>query len=264
MRVSISKLRCNKPDKALFMKIAVLSDIHGNLEALQACLAHAEGEGAGMHAFLGDLVGYGADPVACLRLLADHAARGALLVRGNHDEAALGGLCADMNPVAREATYWTRARLGSPERDFLASLPFRARREDLLFVHAGADAPEKWEYITSCARAARCMESAQAAVTFSGHVHHPSLFFAARGGAGRFQPVSGVPIPLTGHRRWLAIAGSVGQPRDGNNAAAYALYDEEERMLTFFRVPYDHMTAARKIVAAGLPERLALRLHKGE
>jgi predicted phosphodiesterase len=88
------------------MKIAVLSDIHANLEAVRACLAHAEREGAGMHAFLGGLVGYGADPVTCLALLADHAAKGALLVRGNHDEAALGGLCEDMNPVARAKTAW--------------------------------------------------------------------------------------------------------------------------------------------------------------
>ncbi len=264
MRVSISVPRCNKPDECLFMKIAVLSDIHANLEALRACLAHAEREGAGMHAFLGDLVGYGADPVACLGLLADHAAKGALLVRGNHDEAALGGLCEDMNPVAREAIYWTRARLGGAERDFLASLPLTACREDLMFVHAGADAPGEWEYLTSGSQAARCMEAAQAAVTFGGHVHHPSLFFAAGSAAGRFQPVPGVAIPLVTRRRWLAIAGSVGQPRDGNNAAAYALYDEEERMLTFFRVPYDYMTAARKVIAAGLPERLARRLQKGE
>lgn len=246
------------------MKIAVLSDIHSNLEALQACLAHAEREGAAMHVFLGDLVGYGADPVACLGLLADHAAKGALLVRGNHDEAALGGLCESMSFTAREAIYWTRAQLSSTERDFLASLPFTARRGDLLFVHAGADAPGKWAYITSNLQAGRCMDAAQAAVTFAGHVHHPSLFFAASGGVRRFQPVPGVPIPLTSRRRWLAIAGSVGQPRDGNNAAAYALYDEDERMLKYFRVPYDHLKTARKIVAAGLPERLALRLQRGE
>jgi diadenosine tetraphosphatase ApaH/serine/threonine PP2A family protein phosphatase len=246
------------------MKIAVLADIHGNLEALRACLAHAEREGAEMHVFLGDLVGYGADPVACLGLLADHAAKGALLVRGNHDDAALGGLCEDMNFVAREATYWTRAQLGGGERDFLASLPYAARRGDLLFVHAGVDAPGQWDYITSSLRAARCMDAAQASVTFAGHVHHPSLYFAAGSGVRHFQPVAGAPIPLTGRRRWLAIAGSVGQPRDGNNAAAYALYDEDKRMLTYFRVPYDHLTAASKILAAGLPERLALRLHRGE
>ncbi|MFA4968746.1 MAG: metallophosphoesterase [Sulfuritalea sp.] len=246
------------------MKIAVLADIHSNLEALRACLAHAEREGADMHVFLGDLVGYGADPVACLDLLADHAARGALLVRGNHDEAALGGLCENMNFTARDATYWTRAQLGSSERDFLASLPYTARRDDLLFVHASADAPDKWAYITSSRQAERCMEAAQASVTFAGHVHHPSLFFAASTGVRRFHPVPGVAIPVGGPRRWLAIAGSVGQPRDGNNAAAYALYDEGDRLLKFFRVPYDHMTTARKIVAAGLPERLALRLQMGE
>lgn len=246
------------------MKIAVLADIHANLEALRACLAHAEREGATMYAFLGDLVGYGADPVACLGLLAGHVAKGALLVRGNHDEAALGGLCENMNFIAREATYWTRAQLGGSERDFLASLPYAARRDDLLFVHAGVNAPKQWDYITSSQQAARCMDAAQASVTFAGHVHHPSLYFAAGSGVCRFAPVPGVAIPLTGRRRWLAIAGSVGQPRDGNNAAAYVLYDEKERMLKYFRVPYDHMTAARKILAAGLPERLALRLQRGE
>ncbi|MCX7180590.1 MAG: metallophosphoesterase, partial [Proteobacteria bacterium] len=106
-------------------------------------------------------------------------------------------------------------------------------------------------------------DASPAAVTFAGHVHHQSLFFSA-GNVRAFQPVPGVPIPLNARQRWLAIAGSVGQPRDGNNAAAYALYDEEERMLTFFRVPYDHMTAARKIIAAGLPARLAWRLQRGK
>ena len=246
------------------MKIALLSDIHGNLEALQACLAHAGREGAGMQVFLGDLVGYGADPVACLGLLTDSARQGGLLVRGNHDEAALGGLCEDMNFAAREATYWTRAQLCSAERDFLASLPLTLHRDDLFFVHASADVPEQWNYITSTRQAARCMDASPAAVTFVGHVHHQALFFSAGGSVRAFQPVPGVPIPLTARRRWLAIAGSVGQPRDGNNAAAYAIYDIKERTLTFFRVPYDHMAAARKIIAAGLPERLALRLQKGE
>jgi diadenosine tetraphosphatase ApaH/serine/threonine PP2A family protein phosphatase len=246
------------------MKIAVLSDIHSNLEALRACLAHAGRQGADMHVFLGDLVGYGADPVACLDLLADHAGRGALLVRGNHDEAALGGLCENMNFVAREATYWTRKQLSSGARDFLASLPFTARREDLFFVHAGADAPKKWDYISSALEAGRCMDATTASVTFAGHVHHQSLFFSAGSSVRAFQPVPGAPIPLGGRRRWLAIAGSVGQPRDGNNAAGYVLYDEETRLLTFFRVPYDHMTAASKIIKAGLPERLAWRLQRGE
>ncbi len=246
------------------MKIAVLADIHGNLEALQACMAHAEREGATLHVFLGDLVGYGADPVACLDLMADHAGRGAVVVKGNHDEAALGGLCEVMNPVAREAIYWTRAQLDPAARSFLASLPLTAELDDLFFVHASADAPDEWEYITSSAQAGRCMDASGAAVSFGGHVHHQSLFFSAGSSVRAFQPVAGVPIPLVGRRRWLAIVGSVGQPRDGNNAAAYALFDDEERLLTFFRVPYDHSSAARKIIAAGLPERLARRLQRGE
>lgn len=246
------------------MKIAVLADIHGNLEALQACLAHAEREGAALHAFLGDLVGYGADPGACLDLLANHAGRGAVVVKGNHDEAALGGLCESMNPVAREAIYWTRAQLDPAARSFLASLPLSVDRGDLFFVHASADSPGEWEYITSNAQAGRCMDASGAAVSFAGHVHHQSLFFSTGSSVRAFQPVPGVPIPLVGRRRWLAIVGSVGQPRDGNNAAAYAFYDDEERLLTFFRVPYDHNRAARKIIAAGLPERLARRLQRGD
>lgn len=246
------------------MKIALLADIHGNLEALRACLVHAERENAGMLVFLGDLVGYGADPVACLDLLADLAAKGALLVRGNHDEAALGGLCENMNFVAREAIYWTRARLGPDERNFLAALPLVQRRGDLCFVHASAEAPDQYRYITGNARAERCMNASGAALTCAGHVHHAGLYFATGNGARVFHPMPGVPIALFRRRRTLAIVGSVGQPRDGNNAAAYALYDEGQRMLTFFRVPYDHITAAAKILAAGLPERLARRLHRGE
>jgi diadenosine tetraphosphatase ApaH/serine/threonine PP2A family protein phosphatase len=246
------------------MKIGVFSDIHGNLEALQACLRHAEREGVGMHVFLGDLVGYGADPLACLDLLADYAEKGALLVRGNHDEAALGGLCENMNSIAREASYWTRAQLSPPARDFLGALPLSQRHEGLCFVHASAEAPGKWEYVTSTAQAARCIDAAQAEVSFGGHVHRQSLFFSAGAGVRVFQPLPGVPIPLVGRRRWLAIVGAVGQPRDGNNAAGYVVYDDAVRQLTFFRVPYDYMSAARKIIAAGLPERLAWRLQRGE
>lgn len=246
------------------MKIAVLADIHGNLEALRACLAHAEREDASMYVILGDLVGYGADPVACLGLLASLAGQGAVVVRGNHDEAALGGLCENMNFVGREAIYWTRSQLGPGEREFLAGLPLVQRRGDMCFVHATADDPGQYGYITGTRQAERCMNASGAALTFAGHVHHTALYLATGNGARVFHPVPGVPIRLFGRRRTLAIAGAVGQPRDGNNAAAYALYDEDQQMLTFFRVPYDHMTAAAKILAAGLPERLARRLHRGE
>jgi len=253
------------------MKIALLADTHSNLEALQACLAHAAREGAGNFVFLGDLVGYGADPVACLALIAKYAEQGALLVRGNHDEAALVGLCDTMNPLAREAIYWTRGQLGAGERAFLSALPMTARVGDLLLVHASAHQPETWPYIHGRKQAELCMNAADAAICFVGHVHHQMLYWSPKpgqqqpsSGAHSFAPTPGVSIPLTRSRHWLAIAGSVGQPRDGNNAAAYALFDEDSRLLTFFRVPYDHQSAARKVVAAGLPEQLARQLLRGE
>ena len=245
------------------MILALLADIHANLEALTACLAHAERQGAEAYAFLGDLVGYGADPQACLTIIQRHAAAGAILVRGNHDEAALGGLCLDMNPAAREAALWTRPRLSAKERGFLSGLPYQVEREGILFVHASADQPPDWDYVSDERAARRCLAATTAGLIFAGHVHHPLLFHSTREGVADFIPESGSTITLTPGRRWLALAGSVGQPRDGNPAAAYLLFDTLGRQLTWQRVPYDWMTAAAKIRAASLPEVLARRLGEG-
>lgn len=246
------------------MKLAILSDIHANLEALEACLEHARRQGAEGHVYLGDLVGYGADPHACLEIIRDHAQRGALVLRGNHDEAALGGLCAEMQPVARESAIWTRRQLSAEERIFLESLPLEAVREDCCFVHASAAEPAAWEYVVGRASVLRCLAATTARIICIGHVHSPRLYFSTREGAGAFLPRPGIPVPLAPGRRWLALAGSVGQPRDGNPAAAYLLLDTELNHLTSFRVPYDWMRAAAKIRAAGLPEMLAARLEYGE
>jgi len=246
------------------MKYAIFSDIHSNLEALQACLAHARARGAEQYAFLGDLVGYGADPVACIDIVGTLAAQGAVVVLGNHDEAVLSGLCENMNFVARDAIYWTRSQLGQKERDFLHSLPMVVRKEDSSYVHASADKPGSWTYVENEKLAGLCMNAAKTIFTFAGHVHSQILYYRMNEGMPRtFQPTSGVPIPILPHRHWLAIVGSVGQPRDGNNAASYALIDRDQGTLTFFRVPYDYMSTAKKILAAGLPQRLALRLESG-
>lgn len=246
------------------MKIAILSDIHANLEALTACLAHAERHGADSFAFTGDLVGYGADPHACLDIVRTHAAQGAIVLRGNHDDAALGGLWPDMNPVSREAAVWTRGQLGDAERDFLAALPYAVARDDLLFVHASAAQPDSWDYIAGTVAAGRCLAATEARIVFAGHVHQPCLYFSARDVVSAFVPRPGVAVPLSAGRRWLALAGSVGQPRDGNPAASYALFDGVSRRLTFHRVGYDWLTAAAKIRAAGLPATLADRLEHGQ
>jgi diadenosine tetraphosphatase ApaH/serine/threonine PP2A family protein phosphatase len=246
------------------MKLALLSDIHSNLEALRACLAHAARQDVAQYVFLGDLVGYGADPVACLDIVMDRVARGALALRGNHDEGALGGLCDNMNDPAREAIYWTRGRITSAQHRFLAELPLTLRVDGAQFVHASLDRPQDWIYVTDAQAARRCLAAASERIVCAGHVHTAHLYFGtASGSVAEHAPTPGVPIPLLGQRRWLAITGTVGQPRDGNPAAGYSLLDLAARTLTFHRLPYDHEAAARKILAAGLPERLALRLARG-
>jgi diadenosine tetraphosphatase ApaH/serine/threonine PP2A family protein phosphatase len=246
------------------MKLALFADIHSNLEALTACLGHARALGADRHAFLGDLVGYGADPVAVLDLVERHMADGAVAVLGNHDAAALGRLPMQMNANARAAIAWTQAQLGTRQRGLLESLPLTAQQDNRFFVHASAAAPERWTYVTDVADAEQSMRAAGANYIFCGHVHQPMLYFMGLGGRPMpFAPVPGVPIPAAAHRQWLVIAGSTGQPRDGNNAACYAMFDTERERLTYFRVPYAHELAARKIRAAGLPPRLALRLERG-
>lgn len=247
------------------MRTALLADIHSNLEALQACLAHARREGTDRFAFLGDLLGYGADPLACLELIIGLVGEGALAVAGNHDAACLGGPIETMNFPARDAIYWTRERLDARQRDFLSGLPLTVAEDDRLYAHASADRPGLWTYITGARDAAEALEATAARIVFVGHVHHPLLYFTTPGGALRaFAPVPGVPMPLSDFRRWLVIVGSVGQPRDGNPAACYALHDSAAGTLTHYRVPYDARAAANKILDAGLPERLAWRLIRGE
>jgi diadenosine tetraphosphatase ApaH/serine/threonine PP2A family protein phosphatase len=246
------------------MKLALFADVHANLEALSACLAHAREQGADRLAFLGDLVGYGADPGPVVDLVAEQAGRGAFVVRGNHDQAVVSP-SDTMNPAAERAVAWTRERLDEGQRGFLARLPLVARHQDIFFVHASAEAPERWIYITDPVRAGLCLGAAGTPYVFCGHVHEPRLWFA--GPASRpiaFRPVPGVAIPVAPHRRWLAIVGAAGQPRDGNTAASYALLETEHSRLTFFRVPYDWSAAAAKVRAAGLPESLARRLEHGE
>jgi diadenosine tetraphosphatase ApaH/serine/threonine PP2A family protein phosphatase len=246
------------------MKFALFADVHSNLEAISACLAHARVLGAEKYAFLGDLVGYGADPVAVLDLIEQLANDGAVVVLGNHDAAAISRATDDLNPSAQAVIAWTRTQLCEKQRAFLAGLPLTVRDDDMLFVHASANSPAQWTYVSGTAQAEASIREANAGYVFCGHVHEPMLYYiGADGQPMPFKPVAGTPIPTSRHRQWLAIVGSAGQPRDGNNQACYALFDQARERITFFRVPYDHGAAAQKIRAAGLPPRLALRLERG-
>ena len=242
------------PPTAAPMRIAFLADVHANLEALAACLEHAERARADRAVFLGDLVGYGADPGPVLDAVMGLVARGGRAVLGNHDLAVLGGLSAQMKPEARAVADWTRSRLGPAQFGFLGGLPLTAEEGGRLYVHANAWAPDRWEYITSAFDAGRSMRATRCSLTFCGHMHTPALYhMAADGRAAFFSPVPGTGIPLGPQRSWLAIPGSVGQSRDGNPAACYAIFDDVSSLLTYHRVPYDDQAPLRKIREAGLP-----------
>ena len=157
------------------MKLAMFADIHSNLEAITACLQHAQGLGADRYAFLGDLVGYGADPVAVLDLIEDYAAKGAVVVLGNHDATAIGRPADPLNASAQAAVLWTQSQLGARQRAFLEGLPLTVRDGDILFVHASAAAPERSIYITGPAEAEQSILAGNAGYIFCGHVHEPSL-----------------------------------------------------------------------------------------
>lgn len=245
--------------------LALITDIHANREALTACLDHAERHGAQRYLLLGDFVGYGADPGWVVdRVMALVEEKRAIALLGNHDAAAAVAPRERLNPDARLVIDWTRARLDSRQLDFLARLPLQYEDGPCLYVHANAYAPDEFEYITGAFEAGRSMRSTRARITFCGHVHEPMLYhMGINQRTEEFKPVPGSPIPLSASRRWLALPGSCGQPRDGNPAACYAILDELTYMLTFWRVPYDHQEAARKMRAAGLPQRLASRLEGG-
>lgn len=245
------------------MLIALFADIHGNREALTACLADAERAGAERYVFLGDLIGYGADPVWVVDRVADMVEAGAVAVLGNHDAAALSPR-ESMNAVAAAAIAWTRTRLNAAHRAFLAQLRLTVDDGDRLYVHASASAPDTWIYVMSAREAFQSFRATPHRLTFCGHTHFPALFNeSVRTLPQHHVPVDGSPIPLLGQRRWLAVLGAVGQPRDKNPAACYGLFDAESSRLTYLRVPYDVELAARKIRKAGLPEFLAARLTMG-
>lgn len=249
------------------MRLALLSDLHANLRAVQACLAHARAQGADRVAFLGDLVGYGAEPAEVVALVQQELARGGFALQGNHDALAVRGASGESAGAAGAA--WTHAQLSVGQRAFLAGLPLHVVEGPALFVHASADAPAAWHYVDHPRRAAASLEAACAhpgvAYVFGGHVHHQRLFYAGRrGDLMAFDPSPGVPVPLGPHRRWLATVGSVGQPRDGDSRAMYALWEPPPvARLSFHRVPYDHLAAAAAIRRAGLPAQFADRLQEG-
>jgi len=242
------------------MRLALFADIHANRQAFSACLEAARARGAERLICLGDIVGYGADPEWAVDTVMDLVAKGAIAVRGNHDNA-IGTPSDSMNGDAQAAIDWTRGRLSLEQKVFLAGLPIMRQENNRLYVHSEASDPSQWHYVRDSSDAARSMMATELQITFCGHFHRPGLYsMSSAAKMTSFVPTSGVAVQLLTGRRWLAVLGSVGQPRDGDPAASFAMFDTVSREITYLRVPYDVETAAARIKANGLPPWLADRL----
>ena len=232
------------------MRLAIISDIHSNLEALSAALEAINKRKVDQIICLGDIVGYGANPRECLRLVRE---RCSVVLLGNHDLAAVKTEKAeDFNTTARIAARWTNGMLLEEEKSYLASLPYSAMLDDILFVHASPYEPEEFHYILSTRDAVDAMGFFTQRLCFVGHSHVPGMF-SERGRV----------TVIDEDERYLINVGSVGQPRDGNPQLSFGLLDTEKWKYENIRLSYDAETAARKIIAAGLPPILGERLMVG-
>ncbi|HEY8636085.1 MAG TPA: metallophosphoesterase family protein [Candidatus Limnocylindrales bacterium] len=239
------------------MRVAVLSDIHANLIALDAVLATVGTVDAIWH--LGDVVGYGPEPDGVVERL---AGLGAIGVAGNHDLAATGGdQIAWFNPDARAAMEWTRSRISATTRRWLDELPARHRIAEFSLVH-GSERDPVWEYVTSVPVARANLAVLGTRYGLHGHTHLPMAWAERDGRVEAIAPGPGSTFQLTDGRA-LLNPGSVGQPRDGDPRAGYLVIDEDAGLCTWQRVPYDIPPVQRAMLDAGLPRRLADRLGFG-
>lgn len=242
------------------MKYALLSDIHSNLEAFQAVIKDLECEKVDHVCFLGDIVGYGADPDQCIDLLLTLTARA---VAGNHDWAAVGLTDTSyFNSVAKTAVDWTAKQISPSQRKFLTNLPLTCMPSGIQLAHATPHKPERWDYIFSLQEAIDGFAHCQQQICFIGHSHSPVTFMENREGTVSLLPDSS--FSLRDECRYIINVGSVGQPRDGDPRAAYGIFDSEHLSFSLKRVAYPIEDTQKKIIAAGLPPSLASRLSAGK
>lgn len=239
------------------MRLAILSDIHANLEALEAVLADARQRRCSQFVCLGDVVGYNADPRACLDRVRE---LNCPVVKGNHDEeATLSSSSEHFNELAERAIEWTRNALTDEDKEWLRSLALQKRVQDFTIVHATLDTPGQWGYVFSNLDAVASFTYQRTAVCFFGHTHVPTVFVRDQG----VRQQRNEHVRIEPGKKYFINAGSVGQPRDGNWRAAYCIYDVPNSLVELVRVKYDVATAQKKISKAGLPQLLAERLSVG-
>jgi len=247
------------PATCLNMKYALLSDIHSNLEAFQAVIQDCEKEKVDDIFFLGDIVGYGADPGRCIEMLQELTTH---IIAGNHDWAAVGLAETDsFNLVAKTAIEWTARQITHRQQTFLAQLPLTKNYPHSTLAHATPHHPEAWNYLHSLKEASQNFKSGAQPICFIGHSHTPITFVEDK--EGKISLLPDTTFTLKDDHRYIINVGSVGQPRDGNPHAAYGIYYTDDARFILKRIPYTIKRTQEKIIAAGLPPFLASRLAEG-
>lgn len=231
------------------MKLAIISDIHSNSEALLQALNECEKEQVDEILCLGDIVGYGANPNECVELIRD---RCSVVILGNHDMAIYSNdIVHDFNIYAYRAIEWTKKHLHPEFVSYLKQRPLKYGNQNALYVHSSPVLPEEWDYILSRAQAAEVFRYFEQDVCFIGHTHQPDIFFDGNKAGEKFP------------KRRLINVGSVGQPRDGDSRLSFGIFDDVTFEYRNVRLEYDVETAAKKIIQAGLPAKLGERLYIG-
>jgi len=239
------------------MRYAIFSDIHGNLEALEAILRDAEEQKCTHYVCLGDVVGYNANPHECVARIQEMDCP---IVKGNHDEqASLIESSRDFNEMAEQAIEWTRDHLTEADKNWLRDLKLQRQVRDFTIVHATLDTPAQWGYVFNNLDAAASFTYQHTTVCFFGHTHVPMAFIRDDG----VQRVRVEQLRIEMAKKYFINVGSVGQPRDGDWRAAYCIYHIEQNSVEQRRLKYDLAAAQKKIIQAGLPALLAERLAVG-
>ncbi len=255
------------------MLYAILSDIHSNLEALTSVLDYCKKQSITKYICLGDIVGYNASPSECIELIRNLNC--SIVVRGNHDEyIGNDSTTENFNTVAKSVVIWSREQLSKEQRKWLSELKLKSvdLRHSLTAVHSTLDTPEEWNYIYDSLHANENFIHQMTQICFYGHSHVPKLFSKKNNSASENEVVkntqweqiscgeSSVTISLLKTNRYLINAGSIGQPRNGDFRASFSIYDSNEKTITRVALHYDIENAQRRILKAGLPMSLAVRL----
>lgn len=239
------------------MRYGILSDIHSNIDALNAVLEDSQGEGVEEYVCIGDVVGYNASPVECLEKIRELNCK---VVKGNHDHYCSGEEeLIGFHPLAADVVHWTREQLNDEQKQYLTDLPYVTRIKTFTIVHSTLDMPEKWGYVFDELEAEANFTYQKTSLCFFGHTHVPLAFEKTIDVKCRLYS----QIKTALGKKYFVNVGSVGQPRDGNPQAAYVVYDDKKGIIDIRRVDYDLASAQKRIRDNGLPERLATRLEQG-